>query len=63
LEEQKSDLRPAPSQMAAFILKTKPLQIEARLEVTPSGLLAIGALVGSILFATAAVVRSAKSSR
>jgi hypothetical protein len=63
LEEQAPELRPASSQKAAFILKTKPLQIEARVEVTPRGLLAIAALVSGILLATAAVVRSATGRR
>lgn len=63
MNEQTPDVRPAPSQTAAFILKTKPLQIEARVQVTPEGLLAIAALTASILLATAAVVRAATSRR
>lgn len=61
LEGHTRDPGPASSHTASFFLKTQPLQIEARVDVTPKGLLAIGALVASILLATAAVVRSARS--
>lgn len=63
LEEHTRDLGAASSQTAAFLLKTNPLHIEARVDVTPKGLLAIAALVASILLATAAVVRAARSAR
>ncbi|MGJ7565458.1 hypothetical protein ACSFBM_16520 [Variovorax sp. GB1R11] len=50
-------------QCAALTVKTKPLQIEARVEVTAKGLLAIATLVSSILLASAVVVRAAARRR
>jgi hypothetical protein len=63
LEEKIPNARQANTQNAVLILKTKPLQMEARVEVTAKGLLAISALVSSILLATAVVVRAAMSRR
>jgi len=50
----------SPAQTASFSLATRPLSIDAKVEVTPSGLLAIAALVTGILLATSVLVRTAK---
>jgi hypothetical protein len=63
LEEKKINVRSVATQTATFALKTKPLRFAASVEVTSKGLLAIAALVSSILLATAAVVRSATRGR
>ena len=41
----------------------KHARVSARVEVTPTGLLAIGALVSSILLSSAVIVRAAKAPR
>ncbi len=51
---------PTPSQTATLSLSTRPFKLDAKVEVTPGGLLAIAALVAGILLSTAAVVRVAK---
>ena len=57
-----SDL-PAPSQQASLELRAGAFELTARVQVTPTGLLAIGGLVSSILLSTAALVLTATSVR
>lgn len=63
MEATTADAGPIAVQGASFTLETRPLHFEARVEVTSKGLLAIAALVSSILLATAVVVRAAASRR
>lgn len=63
MEATTADARPIAVQGASFTLNTRPLHIEARVEVTSKGLLAIAALVSSVLLATAVVVRAAARRR
>lgn len=47
-------------QSATFHVATRPFTVDAKVEVTSGGLLAIAALVTGILLSTAAVVRAAR---
>jgi len=47
-------------QTAEIAIAASPFSITAKVAVTPSGLLSIAALVGTILLATAVVVQAAK---
>lgn len=47
-------------QMAELTVATQPFSIQAKVEVTPVGLLAIAALVSGILLGTCAIVWVAK---
>jgi hypothetical protein len=51
---------PNQTQVASFHIGTQPFSVEAKVEVTARGLLAITALVSGILLATALLVRAAK---
>ena len=51
---------PDPTQLAVFHIGIHPFSLDAKVEVTPRGLLAIAALVGGILLATAVLVQAAR---
>lgn len=51
---------PDPTQLAVFRIGTPPFSLDAQLEVTLRGLLAIAVLVCGILLATAVLVQAAK---
>ena len=48
-------------QVAEFEIGGRPLKVSGRVAVTPAGLLAIGALVSSILLSTAVLVWASTS--
>ncbi|SOB80976.1 hypothetical protein SAMN06297144_1331 [Sphingomonas guangdongensis] len=51
------------AQRTALSLEVGGSHFDAEVMVTPAGLLAIGALVSSILLASAVIVRAARASR
>jgi hypothetical protein len=54
---------PSRSQRAAISIEAGGGRLDAEVTVTPAGLLAIGALVSSILLASAVIVRAARTPR
>ena len=54
--EQNTSIKPPVANSAIFTLRAGNTRIGAKVKVTPSGLLAIGGLVSSVLLSTAALV-------
>ncbi|MGN5374659.1 hypothetical protein [Sphingomonas hankookensis] len=62
--EPEPPVRPPASQHAALMLRAgRRLRLKARVDVTPVGLLSIGALVSAILLSSAAIVVAARMPR
>lgn len=51
---------PPQSQIVTLRIGTRPLSMDAKVDITAQGLLSIAALVSSVLLATAVLVRAAR---